>query len=158
MGTRHRQAVIAKDGELKLQQYGQWDGYPEGQGIQILEYLKSGNLDKYQENLSKIPLITDEQSEVVDKDENWTKRYPYLSRDCGSNIHQMIEDGTVKFVSHIDEEEAQKWCEGFYTIDFKNNQFISEFYDVKSSFPLDNLPTEKEYLEIMIEEEDEVDE
>ena len=146
MGTRHYQVVIDKNGKSKIKQYGQWDGYPNGQGLDILKYLKSGDLIKYQENLSKIPLITKEQIEMVNADVNWPKNYPYLSRDCGSDIHQMIEDGTVPFVRHTGKTEANKWCEGFYTIDFKKNKFISKYYDKTVVYALDALPTEEEYL------------
>lgn len=154
MGTRHRQAVITKEGEMKIQQYGQWDGYPDGQGKDILNYLRNGNLDKYQENLNKVPLINDEQIDEVNKDSNWTKNYPYLSRDCGSNIHQMIEDGDVKFVQHTDLEECEKWCEGFYTIDFQKGVFVTEYYNNKIDFDLKNLPTEEEYLKAFATEEE----
>ena len=77
-----------------------------------------------------------------------------MSRDCGSDIHQMIEDGSVKFVAHIDEDEAKKWCEGFYTIDFQKGLFITEYYDHKVELKLDNLPTEDEYVEMFIEEDE----
>lgn len=150
MGTRHRQAVITKEGEMKIQQYGQWDGYPEGQGKDILNYLRSGNLKKYQENLSKVPLINDKQLEEVDKDSNWVNNYPYLSRDCGSKIHQMIEDGEVKFVKHTDLEECQQWCEGFYTIDFEKGLFITEYYSHKVELKLNELPTDEEYLQMFV--------
>ena len=155
MGTRHKQTVINKAGEIKVAQYGQWDGYPSGQGVEILRYLRSANLEEYQKNLDSIPLATTEQLEEIDEVENWPELYPYLSRDCGSNIHQMIENGEVEFVKHIDEWEANNWCDGFYTIDFSKNEFTSEFYDLKSTFKLDNLPTEEEYLEIMVKKEEE---
>ena len=155
MGTRHYQKVISKSGESKVQQYGQWDGYPDGQGVDILKYLREGDLDKYQENLDKIPLVTEEQVDEVNNTEGWSRVYPYLSRDCGSDIHQMIEDDEVKFVQHIDEEEAEKWCEGFYTIDFQKGEFITEWYDKKSVYKLDELPTEEEYLKVMEPEEEE---
>ncbi len=145
MGTRHTQSVITKKGELKIKQYGQWDGYPSGQGIGILEYLRNGNLEKYQENLENIPPVTDEQVTEIDKDPNWKQEYPYLSRDCGSKIHQMIEDGEVKFVQLIDEEESRKWCEGFYTIDFSKNEFVVD-WDGIHTFKLDALPTNEEFL------------
>lgn len=35
MGTRNLTAVYL-DGQYKVAQYGQWDGYPEGQGITAL--------------------------------------------------------------------------------------------------------------------------
>jgi hypothetical protein len=84
MGTRHHQKVINKQGELKVSQYGQWDGYPNGQGFDILNYLKQGNLDKYQEELDKLHLITDEEVKIVATDPKWQENYPYMSRDCGA--------------------------------------------------------------------------
>ena len=39
MGTRNLTCVI-KDGKYRVAQYGQWDGYPEGQGMNILNFLK----------------------------------------------------------------------------------------------------------------------
>jgi len=108
MGTRHLQTVINKEGKVKVQQYGQWDGYPDGQGIEILNYLKNGDLNKYQNKLEKINLINQKQSKIVDDDVNWKSNYPYLSRDCGSDIHQMIENGEVKFVEYTNEKEIKK--------------------------------------------------
>lgn len=157
MGTRHLQTVITKEGETKIQQYGQWDGYPGGQGVGILQYLRTGNLDKYQENLKNINQATKDQIDEVNRDKNWTRNFPYLSRDCGCDIHKMIEEGKVKFVMHTSEEEAKKWCEGFYTIDFSKNEFTSEFYDKKQTFKLDSLPSEEEYLKLMRDEEEEDD-
>jgi len=146
MGTRHHQTVIDKEGNLKIAQYGQWDGYPSGQGASILEYLRNGNLDKYQKQLAKIPQITEEEINKVNESKDWKSEYPYLSRDCGSDIHKLIEDGKVKFVQHTSMEEAQKWCEGFYTIDFQKNEFVTEFNGISKSYSIDKLPTEKKYL------------
>jgi hypothetical protein len=155
MGTRHHQKVINKWGELKVSQYGQWDGYPNGQGFDILNYLKQGNLDKYQEELDKLHLITDEEVKIVATDPKWQENYPYMSRDCGSKIHQMIEDGEVKFVQFIDDEEAKRWCQGFYTIDFQQNKFIAEFNGVIREYSLSDLPTDEQFLRQMSDEVDE---
>ena len=149
MGTRHRQAVISKRGALKIQQYGQWDGYPSGQGLDILQYLRDGDLKKYQKNLTQVKQITKAQTVKVEADENWPETHLFLSRDCGAKIHKMIEEGTVPYVHHTPENECVKWCEGFYTIDFKRGIFLSEYYGVSMDFPLDNLPTDDEYLAIM---------
>ena len=146
MGTRHHQSVITKEGDIKIMQYGQWDGSPDGQGVEILDYLRSGDLDTYQKELNKIPLINEQQSLVVNSDDYWASNYPYLSRDCGSQIHQMIEKGEVNFVSHMDMKEAEKWCDGFYIIDFSKNKFTTKFYGHSVSFDLDNLPSEEIYL------------
>lgn len=155
MGTRHLQKVINKVGETKLRQYGQWDGYPSGQGKDILNYLLRADLEKYQTELDKIPEITQEQIDRVDATENWPAAYPHLSRDCGSSIHQMIEDGQAPFVSFIDEAEASRWCEGFYTIDFQKGLFTAEFSGKKSEWELGNLPSVGEFLSVMEPDEEE---
>ena len=149
MGTRHRQAVISKRGSLKVQQYGQWDGYPSGQGLDILKFLRTANLKKYQKNLTKVKQATKTQITEVEAVENWPEVYPFLSRDCGSRIHKMIEEDEVPFVVHTPEDECVKWCEGFYTIDFKKGVFISEYYGRTKEYPLDKLPTDEEYLAAM---------
>ncbi len=145
MGTRHSQTVITKIGETKICQYGQWDGYPSGQGVEILAYLKGGDLDKYQEELNKISVINKKQIDLVDSDSEWAENYPYLSRNCGASIHQMIEDGEVKFVQHMD-KETREWIKGFYTIDFKKGVFITEYGEHKVEFKISQLPTKGEYL------------
>ena len=142
MGTRHSQMVINKEGEVKLRQYGQWDGYPSGQGLKVLQFLRNSNLEKYYEEVNKLREITDDEAKEINKLENWSVEYPYLSRDCGSNIHQMIENGEVKFVSI----ESTYWCEGFYTIDFQKNTFEAEFHGTLKTYKLDKLPTEKKFL------------
>jgi hypothetical protein len=45
MGTRNLTMVISK-GETKVAQYGQWDGYPSGQGATILNFLTFLGTDK----------------------------------------------------------------------------------------------------------------
>ncbi len=148
MGTRGHQRVITKKGELKLSQYNQWDSYPSGQGLQILNYFRTGDLKKYQDNLNNLSQITTEEAAIVDADKDWKIKYPYLSRDCGANIHQMIEDGEVKFVQFMD-DEACDWCEGFYTIDFQENKFIAKFHDVTCEYPLNDLPSDEEFINQM---------
>ena len=48
------------DGQYKVAQYGQWDGYPEGQGITALTFLRDKmDLELFKEalrNLSYIPV------------------------------------------------------------------------------------------------------
>ena len=148
MGTRHAQMVINVEGETKLRQYGQWDGYPSGQGVAILEFLRTTDLRKYLEEVNKLRPTTKEEDKLIEKDKKWVENYPYLSRDCGSKIHNMILDGEVKFINFCSEKETRDWCEGFYTIDFSKNLFIAEFDKVKK-YKLDKLPTNKKFLKDM---------
>lgn len=154
MGTRHLQTVINKKGETKVSQYGQWDGYPDGQGIEVLKFLRSIDLNTYEERLE---LIQEAAQEFIDDINKWVestessldelknnKEYYALHRDCGSDIHYLIYENKIKYVML---EEDNSWCEGFYTIDLKNNEFITEYHGYKKSYKLDKLPTEKQYLE-----------
>ena len=66
MGTRNLTMVIA-DAETKVAQYGQWDGYPEGQGKIALEFLRGVDLVKFRERLKSIKWLTKEQINEIDK-------------------------------------------------------------------------------------------
>ena len=162
MGTRHLQTVIDKNGVDRVKQYGQWDGYPEGQGLDILTFLKGADLEKYATEVEKITPITDEQikehDEFVERlskrkldykdgDKAYKERYYFLSRDCGAEIHQLIQDGKVPFVNLC--EDGADWCEGFYTIDLQKGTFTSEFYNKKKTYKLNNLPKIGVYLRAM---------
>lgn len=91
MGTRNLTMVIS-NGETKIAQYGQWDGYPEGQGKTALEFLRKVDLDKFRERLKGINWLTKEQNEEVEKlpDGLWQKMHPYLSRDRGADILNLV--------------------------------------------------------------------
>ena len=45
MGTRNLTMVISQE-KTKVAQYGQWDGYPEGQGVKILSILKKVDMSE----------------------------------------------------------------------------------------------------------------
>lgn len=163
MGTRHHQRVIDKQGVTKVSQYGQWDGYTEGQGKNILNFLRNADLETYQKNLNNLSEATQEYydrinkfaEEVRVKKLGWDEErmelqnnpeYYALSRDCGSNIHNLILGNKIKGVQFTEYEEALKWCEGFYTIDFSTNKFTVEYHGIVKEYDLNNLPTEEQFL------------
>ena len=52
MGTRNLTLVINQEGEKKVAQYGQWDGYPSGVGAGVLRFLKNKEVfEKFKDNL-----------------------------------------------------------------------------------------------------------
>ena len=62
MGTRNL-TIAVMDGKTRVAQYGQWDGYPEGQGTTILEFLKSADLDLFKKKLETTAFVDDEKQE-----------------------------------------------------------------------------------------------
>ncbi len=85
---------IKKNGKIVHTQYSQWDGYPTGQGAGIRAFFedhsKWNDISVFAHNVSGIYKLCQEEIDTVNADDNWTKTYPWLSRDCGSNILKYI--------------------------------------------------------------------
>jgi hypothetical protein len=80
MGTRNVTMVIL-DQEIKVAQYGQWDGYPTGQGKTVLNFLIKyiDKLDLVKEKMRKLSFLTNEELQALGPE--WKESYPYLGRD-----------------------------------------------------------------------------
>ena len=113
MGTRHNIQVTVND-KIKISQYGQWDGYPTGQGAGIADFLRTAELDLFRKKVWKLGLITKKEIEEINATENWQKEYPWLSRDAGSEILRYVYEDKAKFVVR---NEDMSWCEYLYNID-----------------------------------------
>jgi hypothetical protein len=149
MGTRNS-TLIQVDGEYKVAQYCQWDGYPSGQGVGILESLRNSNLQKLRENVSSLEFIQDEELRNLWKDlgadgsgftsmdisEKFKEKYPHLHRDCGgSDIIPLIESGNIKSVIlNTEFPKDSLFCEWCYVVDFDKNTF--EVYKGFNTEPL----------------------
>lgn len=164
MGTRGLTKVIDKNGITKVAQYGQWDHYPEGQGVSILGIL---TVDRYAVEelelaLDKCRFVEqDEQQRIYD---NYNATYPEtthlkkfssmlpsFSRDTCGDILNVVRWSatTVPLIDESDFENDDLFCEGVYTVDYQTNKFISK-YGVTVEFPLDALPTPEDYLQAFI--------
>lgn len=67
MGTRHLIEVIDEYGDLKVSQYGQWDGYPSSAGVDILNFLKKIDLEDFKTRLLSCEFLTEEELEKLDE-------------------------------------------------------------------------------------------
>ena len=162
MGTRGLTKVIDKDGITKVAQYGQWDHYPEGQGVTILGILTRDRyaVEELELALDKCYFIseTDQQS-IYDE---YNKAYPEtthmkkfsgmlpsFSRDTCGDILNVVRwsAGRVPLVDESDFENDDLFCEGVYEVNYQSNKFISKFGGLVVEFPLDKLPTVDEYLQ-----------
>lgn len=134
MGTRHLICVVQNE-SFKLAQYGQWDGYPEGQGQDILTFLKERyNPEAFAKGLSQLyepsfdsinelyralginpdsPLISTAESNRI------RKAHPSLLRATGANILDMIQAADKPLPTRIATEFAADslFCEWAYVID-----------------------------------------
>lgn len=117
MGTRHNITVIL-DKKEKVSQYGQWDGYPTGQGEAIAEFLRNVDMRRFRQKVRKLRRIFKYEINVVNETPDWQKVYPYLSRDAGADVLGMIDKGLVKFVLR---NKDMSWCEYLYEINLDNN-------------------------------------
>ena len=157
MGTRNLTKVIDRNGEIKVAQYGQWDGYPSGQGLNALYHATAhraieAGLAKVrwaeQEELDKIYASLPEMNRFgTDDSKAFGLMYPNLTRDTCADILGVVawSIGEVILVDESEFENDGLFCEGVYTIDLQKRKFISTFGKTVE-FDLDNLPSVQEYL------------
>jgi len=162
MGTRGLTKVIDKDNILKVAQYGQWDHYPEGQGVKILSILTADRyaVEELELALDKCYFISDTDREAIYNDYNtrypetthmkkFGSMLPSFSRDTCGDILNVVRwsAGPVPLTDEREFEFDDLFCEGVYTVNYNTNKFVSEHGGVTVEFPLDNLPTQEEYLQ-----------
>ena len=97
MGTRGLTVVIS-GGKNVIAQYGQWDHYPEGQGLDALAFLRDTSaVDRLRENIPRIteetPTYHEEIMELcVESGVEWQEIAPQLSRNMGAGILNFVAD------------------------------------------------------------------
>jgi len=104
MGTRNLTQVI-QNGEVKVKQYGQWDGYPDGAGKTIVEFLN----DKFTEESYRAK-----------------QNFEIFSFAVG-RIKQLDEKEWKKYMKEIDAKYKEDTKD--IKIDKDNHSFGSSYYD-----------------------------
>jgi hypothetical protein len=140
MGTRHLICVV-EDQQYRLAQYGQWDGYPDGQGKAVLAFLHAHpDLSAFRARLKACRFAeTDElkrywteagadpDSDFVNMEvaEKHKAAHPQLCRDTGAQILELILNSTGDLPLMDDHEFAGSslFCEWAYVIDFDTGTF-----------------------------------
>lgn len=160
MGTRNTTIVIS-EGETKVAQYCQFDGYPSGQGITVLHFLRRNNIEKFKRKVDALGTYTTDEVESLWRDmgaddsgfvsmelsRKFAKKYPHLHRNTGANILDLIHDGKVTKVK-LDEDfiDDGLFCEWAYVINLdKGTLEIKNGAD--KTYSLDNLPSDEKFLE-----------
>jgi len=150
MGTRNLTVVIDKAGTLKIAQYGQWDGYPSGQGKTALEFLLAN--PQFEKKLEKVRFQTESDTkefekflkDIGSKDgsfngkqyDAYKAKYALLSRDNGAGVLQMINDleEDAWLENRIEFANDSLFCEWAYVIDYQKGTF--EVYQGFNEKPL----------------------
>jgi hypothetical protein len=166
MGTRNLICIWYK-GRFMVAQYCQWDGYLEGQGAKILEFLLvPGNIERLKKGLTRITPVDDETvNEILGKHRYSTFKGnkkvcecgaavrfqespncfpPTLNRDTGAKIFDIIAAARIDdyIPIHLQVEFARDglFCEYCYCIDLDAEVF--EVFGGATDLP-DNKDDEK---------------
>lgn len=141
MGTRHLIMIMHK-GEYEVSQYGQFDGYPNGRGVAVLEILRNTTPDKFREKMANVSHYTllglHKRFERVEKltakyqkqgipnprekaYEEWAKENKILTREFCENVLTTIlgndKNETIKVKLDLEFAAASLFCEWAYVID-----------------------------------------
>jgi len=171
MGTRNLTLVVSNN-QTKVAQYGQWDGYPSGQGATALGLLtkivKDGELGKFKEKVDNLKWLTDEEIEAVNNGGDWDEKYPYLSRDWGAQILEAVHYGTLTkepgfmqpkkkvitfdilgLIDNSNFAADSLFCEWAYVIDLDKNTF-----EVYEGFNKETLAEGERFASLPVDKED----
>ena len=174
MGTRNLNMIFS-DGDYRVAKYCQWDGYPEGQGLSFLNFIRSlvkeNRLEKFKQMVSKVQFLSEDEYNKMYVE---IEKHPNASRNMGADMLSWIWDhnGETSFVNNLEFVNDSLFCEWAYLLDLDNNtfevykgfvkekpsneRFISEetkpkdgYYPIKlaKKYSLDDLPTDKDFLE-----------
>ncbi len=175
MGTRNMVVVIDTNGELKIAQYGQWDGYIEGVGRSLLEILRKKSLmKKFKKNLSKVrflkyddpndaeflksyndasPTWSSDPDNRTEEQRKWFQTY--ITRDLSEEIIVNIansNDEEIILINNYKSGIGDTWVEYSYTVDLKNNLFIIQYQldgAIINEYDLNKLPTPSKFVKEM---------
>lgn len=137
MGTRNLICVVL-NGEYKVAQYGQWDGYPSGQGSVVLEFLRDEmDRENFISRLKDCRYISEEEHTALweaagagaggfvnmNVSDKFKEHNPQLHRDFGAQVLAHIQDSTgeVLLKDSIDFAQESLFCEWAYVIDLDKN-------------------------------------
>jgi hypothetical protein len=162
MGTRNLTMVIHKE-ETKIAQYGQWDGYPEGQGVTILTFLRNkSRVKKLTNSLKKVRFETKEDQQKAQEFMNnigcpdgwmtsekaalYHDAYPYASRDIGGEILEMVANSKDKEIVLQDSTSfagESLFCEWAYVVDLDKRKL-----EVYTGFNTEPLASDERFANI----------
>tara|TARA_Y100000004_G_scaffold154497_1_gene178674 strand:- start:364 stop:1083 length:720 start_codon:yes stop_codon:yes gene_type:complete len=155
MGTRHL-TIVKQKGEVKVAQYGQWDGYPDGVGTDIVNFLheiKSPEMmERFRRRVALCRWATQEEIDSINEAMEMTELeapmnqlYPEFSRDTSARLLWLIMNGKKNYLlpnnqqprlgatqfnlaaATVAEEESKEATLLNNSIDFGNDRMFCEW-------------------------------
>lgn len=124
MGTRHLIAIVV-DGEYAVAQYGQWDGYPSGQGSEIETAMVDLGIAGPNTDPRQVARFIDQARKVqvlseVEAKDRWAHGN-HLSRGFGSKVieYVMLAEQPETF-RNLEFAADSLFCEWAYVVDLDN--------------------------------------
>ena len=148
MGTRNL-TVVVHNQEVKVAQYGQYDGFPDSLGVKLLKFFSNpANTENLKKILPKVRLWNEKDQKQQDEflesigctngilndkqKEEFKKRYPFRYRERYGRLREgQILEVLLEF-HHLDElattdaydfASDSLFCEWAYVIDYDTNTF-----------------------------------
>ena len=161
MGTRHLIGIKNEKGDWKLANYSQWDGYPSGNGLNMLGFCSvKDNLEKLENKLALLRFFDYED----EKDKDYIERFnnsetrtkdmkekydTFNNRDLSVHVLYNIleEDNEIVLQDDSGFMESVVFNEYSYIINFQTRKL--ECYiscKLAREYDLDKLPSKKQFL------------
>lgn len=124
MGTRNL-TMVQKDNQIKVAQYGQWDGYPSGQGVTILEFCRDkDNIEKLNNKLNEVKFLDQNEADKINlklknnDQETMLLFNTFWSRDIGGEILANIinKQGNIGLINKFSFGYDSLFCEWAYCV------------------------------------------
>lgn len=164
MGTRNLTVVVA-DGENKIAQYCQWDGYPSGQGANILKFLqgikkKKAGVEYFKKAVRECSFVNDKEYVKIIKRQTGVdvsgdyityeqsvkieEKCPELHRDTGAEILNLVYTGRARKLRDSGDFINDKvFCEWAYEVNLDKKTLTVFSGEKKKSYPFSKLPSVK---------------
>jgi hypothetical protein len=137
MGTRHLICVIL-DGKHRVAQYGQFDGYLGGVGVEVADFIHNNDMERFKERIKNTKYLsvaeinkvkenfgidTSKNGIPMDQYNAFGKQFPAFVRETSSDILHLIMDGTItQLEDTYDFGYDGLFCEFCYIINLDSNE------------------------------------
>ncbi len=118
MGTRN--LTIVRDENLLFGQYGQWDGYPSGNGLEVLKFLHRQMLEgQFRQAFKRVVVASPERLAELERADVTKDTHPQFFRELGAGVLDFIADteGPIEVHNQIDFAADSLFCEWAYMVD-----------------------------------------